>query len=295
VAEPLPDPQVVTASTEAPRARAGAALRADCSRCAGLCCVGPAFARSADFALDKPAGVACPHLAAAPGEFGCTIHDELRPRGFAGCTTYDCFGAGQHVVQDVYAGATWRDAGVDPGEVFAVFAVVRPLHELLWLLTEALALEAAAPLHGRLQDAVGDSDRLTRLPAADLARLDVDGHRAAVVPLLREASALARAGTPARDLSGADLTGADLSGGRPGRSLRGASLRGAVLLAADLRGADLRLADLTGADLRAADVRGTDLSQVLFLSRQQAHSARGDHATALPSGLDRPSHWARRA
>ena len=33
-------------------------LRADCARCAGLCCVVPAFTESADFAIDKPSGVA---------------------------------------------------------------------------------------------------------------------------------------------------------------------------------------------------------------------------------------------
>ena len=38
------------------------ALRADCSRCEALCCVAPAFAASADFAIDKPAGVPCPRL-----------------------------------------------------------------------------------------------------------------------------------------------------------------------------------------------------------------------------------------
>jgi hypothetical protein len=34
--------------------------------------------------------------------------------------------------------------------MFAVFGVMRQLHELLWYLTEALALEAARPLHAQL-------------------------------------------------------------------------------------------------------------------------------------------------
>ena len=58
---------------DAADARAG--LRADCSRCTGLCCVAPAFAASADFALDKPAGRACPHL---QGDSRCGIHADLR-------------------------------------------------------------------------------------------------------------------------------------------------------------------------------------------------------------------------
>ena len=294
--ESLPEPR--------PRGERGREdLRADCSRCAGLCCVAPAFARSADFALDKPAGTPCPHLSGI--DFGCTVHDELRPRGFAGCTTYDCFGAGQHVVQRTYGGATWRDDDVDATEVFAVFAVVRPLHELLWLLHQALGLalgptlgpatsltDGDAPaLVAALRSAVASTEELVDLPPERLVGLDVDAHRAGVVPLLREVSALARAGTPARDLAGADLVAARLGGA----GLHGASLRGALLLGADLRGADLRLADVTGADLRAADVRGTDLSEVLFLGQQQADSARGDAATALPSGIDRPRHWGARA
>jgi hypothetical protein len=40
-------------------------LRPDCSRCFGLCCVAPPFSASADFAVDKDAGDACPHLQAS--------------------------------------------------------------------------------------------------------------------------------------------------------------------------------------------------------------------------------------
>ena len=85
-----------------------------------------------------------------------------------------------------------------------------------------------------------------------------------------------------RDLVGRDLRGADL---------RGADLRGALLLGTDLRGALLQLTDVTGADLRAADVRGTDLGAALFLSQLQVNAARGDGATTLPAGLERPPHW----
>ena len=79
-------------------------LRADCTQCFALCCMVPAFAASADFALDKPAGHPCPHL---HPDSRCGIHAELRPRGFAGCAAYDCFGAGQRVSQ-VTVGRDWR-------------------------------------------------------------------------------------------------------------------------------------------------------------------------------------------
>jgi len=259
------------------------ALRADCARCFALCCVAPTFARSADFAFDKPAGEPCRHL----GGFACTVHDRLRDLGMPGCTTYDCFGAGQHVAQGTFGGRDWREHPETAGPMFRVLGVMRALHEMLWLLAEARALPAAAPLHGDLDAAYDATSRLTDEPPAALEALDVDAHRRGVADLLRRAGGLARAG-----LDGPDHRAADLAGRRlRGADLRGADLRGALLVGADLRGADLRLADVTGADLRGADVSGTDLTETLFLSQQQANAARGDAGTRLPPGLDRPVHW----
>jgi len=50
---------------------ARADLRADCDRCLGLCCIASAFAASADFGLDKPAGRPCPELSVVPYEMDC--------------------------------------------------------------------------------------------------------------------------------------------------------------------------------------------------------------------------------
>ena len=116
-------------------------LSADCSSCFGLCCVALPFAKSADFAFDKDAGTPCRHLA---GDFRCGIHARLRDKGMSGCTVFDCFGAGQQVSQVTFGGRNSPQATV-------VFPVMRGLHELLWYLTEALALPAAAPLRGELQ------------------------------------------------------------------------------------------------------------------------------------------------
>ncbi|MEV0134555.1 pentapeptide repeat-containing protein [Dactylosporangium sp. NPDC050688] len=263
------------------------ALRADCGSCFALCCVAPAFARSADFAIDKPAGHACPNLAA--GGFGCGIHGDLRRRGFAGCTVYDCFGAGQQVAQVTFGGRDWRQDPASAPLMFAVFPVMRHLHELLWYLTQARDLPAAAPVHARLDDAIAGTRRLTGLPAADLTGVDVDAHRAQVVPLLREASELARAAQHRnrRPYQGRHLVGKDLRR----TDLRGADLRGASAVGADLRGADLTAADVTGADLRGADLRGADLRGVLFLVQAQLDAARGDGTTRLPRAFSRPAHW----
>ncbi|MBO0871375.1 MAG: pentapeptide repeat-containing protein, partial [Micromonosporaceae bacterium] len=188
-------------------------LRADCARCFALCCVGPALAASADFAIDKPAGRACPNLVG----FGCGIHDRLRPSGFPGCAAYDCFGAGQQVAQVTFGGRDWRAYPELAGQMFTALAVMRQLHELLWYLAEALRLAAAAPVHGQLRRAYRQTSALTRTGPDELIALDVAAHRNEVNPLLVRASRLAR------DPAGPELAGSDLVG----RNLRGADLRGA--------------------------------------------------------------------
>jgi len=260
-------------------------LRADCGRCFALCCVAPAFSASADFAIDKPAGRPCPNLGA---EFRCGIHDRLRPRGFAGCAVFDCFGAGQRVAQQTFGGRDWRRHPELAAPMFAAFATMRILHELLWYLTEALRLPAGGVRPGLLS-ALAETDRLAGLGPDELAVLDVDEHRAEVNAVLLRVSETVRDGVrrPEVELRGADLTGANLCGA----DLTGANLRGARLIGADLRGARLRLADLTGADLRAADLRATELRRALFLTQAQLDAASGDRTTRLPPTLRHPTHW----
>ena len=301
-------------------------LRADCERCFALCCVVPAFSASADFAIDKSAGQPCPKLRA---DFSCSIHEQLRPRGFPGCASYDCFGAGQQVAQVTFGGRDWRAAPETAARMFQSFTVMRQLHELLWYLSEALALPAARGLHSELRAAFDETERLTGSSPQILEELDVGTLREDVNALLLRTSKLARAGvrrsgssrpgagspgagsppdgsppggSPAAghpaarragaSLSGADLRGADLTGKDLSHAdLRGASLRGACLIGAKLSGADLSMADLTGADLRGTDLSGADLSASIFLTQSQLDAARGDAAAKLPPMRSRPAHW----
>jgi uncharacterized protein YjbI with pentapeptide repeats len=267
-------------------------LRPDCSNCFALCCTAFGFARSADFALDKPAASPCPNL---DQNFSCTIHDRLRPRGFRGCTVFDCFGAGQAVSQQLFGGISWRDAPDSRVDMFAAFKIMRQLHELLWHLAEGQEKTFDADIAqeaNELQLVIGD---LVRGPLSGLLACDVDTIHSRVRTILMDVSEEVRGGYFAEGADqagaalkpGADLAGANLSA----RKLCGADLRGSCLIAVDLRGSDLSAADLLGADLRDAQLDGADLSAALFVTQPQINSARGSSGTLLPPGLSVPQHW----
>ena len=116
-------------------------LRADCSRCAGLCCVVHPFYSVQGFAFDKPAYSACRYLTV---ENRCAIHSGLAFRGFPGCIAFDCYGAGQRATQEFCNGMNWRT--LDEASVQALFSAYTSLlvlHRLMAML--ALAETTVAP------------------------------------------------------------------------------------------------------------------------------------------------------
>ena len=267
-------------------------LRPDCGNCFALCCTAFGFTRSADFALDKPSGTPCRNLAP---DFSCTIHESLRPRGFRGCTVFDCFGAGQNVSQKLFAGNSWLEYPETKDGMFSAFKVARQLHEMLWYLVEAQertfdpdSSNCALKLMKMIEQALDGG-----LEA--LLSLDVHDLHAQVRSTLMEISDEVRASYFAAGddhlepwlTPGADLMGRQLAS----RRLCGADLRGAYLIAADLRGSDLSGVDLLGADLRDARLEGADLSQALYVTQPQLNSARGNGTTLLPADLMMPAHW----
>ncbi|MEH7464395.1 pentapeptide repeat-containing protein [Bacillus thuringiensis] len=269
-------------------------LRADCENCFGLCCVALPFAASADFAIDKDGGTPCKNL---QSDFRCSIHKNLRQKGFKGCTVFECFGAGQKVSQVTFGGVDWKDSQETAKKMFNVFPVMQQLHEMLSYLTEALTLKATLPIHRELRRSLDETVRLSQLSPDLLLELYIPSHRSNVNEFLLKTSELVwiessrqskgsnkrkRINHRSAILMGANLKGADL---------RGANLRGAYLIAANLRGADMRAADLIGADLRDADLSGADLTECIFLTQVQVNSAKSDARTKLPRLLSRPAHW----
>jgi hypothetical protein len=253
-------------------------LTAACQSCFALCCTALPFARSADFAIDKPSGTPCLNLLT---DDRCRIHSELRANGFPGCVTFDCFGAGQHVSQGTFAGVSWREERA--AEMFAAFEVMRQLHELLWYLADVRRRMPGENEAISLQDEI---ERLSGSSAATLSAINLPRLREAVDEVLTSCSEQVRSRhSKAKTLRNKDLLGRRLT------QLRGAYLRGALLIAADLSEQDLTDADLLGADLRDADLAAADLTGALFLTQAQVNAARGDRRTRLPAHLQRPVQW----
>ncbi|HEX4833626.1 MAG TPA: pentapeptide repeat-containing protein [Trebonia sp.] len=245
-----------------------AELTADCARCFGLCCVAPGFAASGDFAISKPAGAPCPNLG---DDFRCRIHDRLRPSGFTGCTVFDCYGAGQKVAQVTFSGTDWRR---DPGlarPMFAAFAVMRQLHELMWYLDQARSLPPAAPVRAEATAALAELSRLTRLGPAELATADLGPARERAGAALRRAGQLVRAAVLGcfLDRAGEPLGGGDLA--------RAAGLSPATLGA--VLGRLVREQSVSAREAAAPSEAGAP-RPVYVLTAQGAQRAR-DEASAL--------------
>lgn len=273
-----------------PMERSG--LRADCSQCAALCCVGLAFAASTDFAFTKESGTPCHNL---QSDFRCGIHSELRRSGMKGCTVFECYGAGQKMTQLTFGGQDWRRDPKIASQMFQVFPVLIQLQEMLWYLAEAVEAEPPQPLRGKLKTLFGETERATLMDPQEILQMDVPAHRQKVNELLTETSAFVRKrhhkNKKGRDRRNADLMGAELKGA----DFIGSDFRGAYFIAANLRQSNFADTDVIGADFRDADISGADLSHSLFLTQVQANAAIGDCNTKLPAHIIRPGHWAKRA
>lgn len=111
-------------------------LKTDCSKCAALCCIALAFDKGRDFAFDKNPGQPCPNL----NHHLCSIHDRLDNEGFSGCVKYDCLGAGNRVVQEIFNGRSWQDEPILTRPMIEAFSGMREVHKRIDLLRAAESL-----------------------------------------------------------------------------------------------------------------------------------------------------------
>jgi len=176
-----------------------ASLRADCARCAGLCCVVPAFYSLQGFGFDKPAHSACRHLTAGNR---CGIHDERSSRGFVGCVGFDCYGAGQRVTQELFAGADWRASRDIATRMFAAYESCITLHRLMAQLALAETITAASSpsLSKQLRVKRQQFDELCRTEEAGTGKLDLATLQRETYALIRLTCPPQAVAAPARTL-----------------------------------------------------------------------------------------------
>jgi hypothetical protein len=157
-------------------------LRGDCASCQGLCCVSLPFDRSESFSFDKAADEPCRHLQPA---HGCAIHARLAQAGHGGCAQYDCYGAGQRVVQELYPGSFWRSDARLARHMFSAFRRLRDVHELRLLLHEAERLPLSAGQVAERQRLLAQLEPRGGFSAQTLAALDMAALHRTVHAFLR--------------------------------------------------------------------------------------------------------------
>jgi hypothetical protein len=149
-----------------------AKLRPDCANCSGLCCVVPPFDADQGFGHDKAAREPCHHL---QGDFRCGIYANLAEQGYPGCVSFDCFGAGQRVTQELFGGANWSQSPEIAAAMFDSYERLRPLHELMAMAQLAAGRTQDGAQQQALRQVVTEIDALcTRDARPDLARLRRD-------------------------------------------------------------------------------------------------------------------------
>lgn len=269
-------------------------FRNNCSECFGLCCTALYFSTCDGFPTNKDAGKPCIHL---QNDFKCSIHQNLRSKGLKGCTSYDCFGAGQKVSQITFEGRNWKDNPDSADEIFEAFLIMRQLHEILWYLTQAFFLQKDSNLKSQIDALIEDTYKLTLLRFDSLSSIDLNSHRDKVNVLLKltSESVCNKIKQPKKspskknsfNLSRSDYFAADLRK----KDLKGFDFSGACLIAANLKGVDLSQANFIGADLRDTDISGADLTNSIYLTQSQINTAKGDSSTKIPKSLIRPPYW----
>jgi len=166
-------------------------LRADCGRCAGLCCVSLGFSRSSWFSFDKPAHVPCRHL--VPLSNRCAVHHRLQASGLAGCAAFDCHGAGQRVTQEIFPGLSWRQDEAVARAMFDAFDALRRIHALRLLLRAAERLALPPDGRGRREELLAALEPPGGWTASTLSSFDAGRHEREVGTFLRGLRGLVRA------------------------------------------------------------------------------------------------------
>lgn len=261
-------------------------LSIDCSKCCGLCCIALYFSKSDGFPTDKVAGKPCVNLMS---DFRCTIHSKLVECKMKGCLSYDCFGAGQIVTQNIYKGSDWESNPKTSEQMFKVFLIVWQLNQMLWHLAEAITIINDENIISEIKSLITENEKMTRLSPEEILELDIEKYKLNVNQILKNVikKVSNTSNNNGNNKNSVDFIGKNLKK----QNFNGRDFSMALLIAANLEGCSLNGASFLGADMRDANIKNTDLSKSIFLTQGQMNSAKGNKNTRLPAYLSLPSWW----
>lgn len=260
-------------------------FKANCAKCAGLCCVALYCAKKDGFPKDKEAGIPCMYL---QDNFTCEIHTDLENKQMKGCIGYDCFGAGQHVTQSIYSGKTWKETSMQAQEMFAVFSVVCQLYQIRFYLVETLSMLKKNILCEKIEELVDSNIAVCENDPQTILSFPLEGYRDAVNTIIKYACEIKQEKVQTR---GKPFPKEFLGKSFKGKDMSHVDMNGKLLIGCDFSSCTCRGALFLGADTRDANFSNANLSEAYFLSQAQVNVARGNAKTKLPMHLYRPITW----
>lgn len=260
-------------------------MKADCSKCSGLCCTALFFSKSDGFPEDKADGKPCVNLT---NQYKCKIHRELEKKGMRGCIGYDCFGAGQYVTQVIYQGKTWREIPSQAKEIFRVFVIVFRLHQMRYFLFETMRLIPAKELMDNIQNMIIKNEEMCNEKPENIVKVDIETYQNEVNYLLKQVCSLLNTYLGIGNLkNGSTFLGRNFKG----KDMSGYDFNMQLLIASNFAGCCFSGATFLGTDTRDADFSDADLRDAIFLSQGQINAAKGNRRTKIPKQIDYPVTW----
>lgn len=147
-----------------------AALFADCNSCLGLCCIAHSFSIGDEYSIDKQQYVPCPNL---DKNYRCSIHKKLDEEGMSGCSSFNCWGAGQRACKRVIKKPNWQHIPYTAQNLFEIYFKLREIHKLIRPLMAMLDTCSDNILSDKIKLKIEELNNLAELPDMELRSLDL--------------------------------------------------------------------------------------------------------------------------
>jgi uncharacterized protein YjbI with pentapeptide repeats len=260
-------------------------LKADCSKCSGLCCTALFFSKIDGFPENKKAGKPCTKL---ENNYRCKIHHELEKYNMKGCIGYDCFGAGQHVTQCIYKGETWQTSQGQSKEIFDVFVIIFQLYQIRYFLEESKIIIPAKKLWNDIQNLIDENEVLCNSDSQSILEIDIETYRNKINIILKQVcNCIIKHFNNSDNKKLTEFLGRSFKK----RNMSGLDLSMKLLIAANFDSCIFDGTIFLGADTRDTNFSNADLREAVFLTQGQINSAKGNRNTKLPEHLDYPTTW----